>query len=472
MMCRRMVSGLAALAAALGLLGAGCGGGVGSGGTGTADAGVAQGTVSGFGSVIVDGLRFDDRQVVALHEVEPGVDEAAEVRLGDHVELDYGAGGVAVRLRVDATLAGSVASVSAPGRFTVLGQYVVVNTSAVNGPVTQLAGGYLAAADILAGDAVEVHGLLVTQGGQSMIQATRIEKLAALPKYLRVTGVVAALAGTDFSIAGLRVHAGTATVLPAGRTLADGQLVAVLAQPTGASADASGAPQLQADQVRIKEFGGDGVEASVGGQIAALDTVAASFRLGALKVFYAGATLSPPTLALADRQYVRVRGRLRADGALQASSISLRDGRNEAESELKGNILGYDAATQRFQVRGVEVDASRAQIEDCPGGALAEGLFVEVEGALNATMLVAREVHCEAEVAGDTVGRKGTASAVDPATASFVLIPSSGAPVTVRWTATTLFSHTTPQTLAGRRVEVEGMLDAGTLVARKIEAED
>lgn len=472
MMCRPVVSGLAALAVALGLLAAGCGGGVGSGGTGAADAGVAQGTVSGFGSVIVDGQRFDDRQVAALREVEPGVDEAADVKLGDRVELGYAAGGVAVQLRVDATVAGSVASVTAPGRFTVLGQDVVVNASATNGPVTQLAGGYLAAADITAGDAVEVHGLLVTQGGSSVVQATRIEKLTALPKYLRVSGVVASLVGTDFSIAGLRVHADTATLLPAGRTLANGQLVAVLALPTGASADANGVPQLHADQVRIKEFGGAGVTASAGGKISALDTTAASFQLGALTVFYAGATLSPPTLALADRQYVRVRGTLRADGALQASAITLRDGSNEPESELKGNILGFDAATQRFQVRGVAVDASRAQLEGCPGGVLAEGLFVEVEGALNATMLVAKKVKCEAEEAGDTVGRKGTVGAVDLPNTRFVLTPSTGTPVTVRWTATTLFSHATPQTLSGRRVEVEGTLDAGELVARKIEAED
>lgn len=62
---------------------------------------------------------------------------------------------------------------------------------------------------------------------------------------------------------------------------------------------------------------------------------------------------------LLDGQYVQVRGVLTAEGAIRATGVKLRDGRNEAEAELKGSVDAYDAATQRFSVRGVSVDASR-----------------------------------------------------------------------------------------------------------------
>lgn len=472
MRSRFTIAALAAIAVAASLLGAGCGGGVGSGGTGAADAGIAAGTVSGFGSVIVDGQRFDDRLVAAVQEVAPGVDEVAEVRLGDRVELEYDSGGLVSGLRIEAALIGAIDSVASPGQFNALGQAVRVNGDATKGPVTQFAGGLTGAADLLAGQPVEVHGLLVPNGAGWDLQATRIERLAAPPATLKVVGIVSGLNAGKFSIGGLDVILAGTAIVPAGRMLAEGQLVAVLAPAASLVPGGVLAPRVDAAQVRIKSSAAEGVEASVGGSVAALDAGASTFRLGTQTIHYDGARLSPATLVLANGQYVRARGRLRADGSLQATSVTLRDGRNEAEAELKGTVIGYDALTKRFQVRGVDVDASTAKIEGCPNGVLAEGLFVEIEGALGATGVLAKEVHCEDEPGGATVGRKGTAGSVDIGAASFVLTPGSGAPITVRWTATTLFSHTTPQTLAGRRVEVEGVLDAGVLVARKVEASD
>ena len=52
------------LVGVLALLGAGCGGGVDSGGTGTGHTStLAVGPISGFGSIIVNGVRFDDSLV-------------------------------------------------------------------------------------------------------------------------------------------------------------------------------------------------------------------------------------------------------------------------------------------------------------------------------------------------------------------------------------------------------------------------
>ena len=83
-----------------------CGGGVGSGGTG-APVGVAQGTVNGFGSVIVDGTRFDNRSAPAYAELSPGDLTITEARLGQRVEIGYRQAGVADSLRIDAALSGA-----------------------------------------------------------------------------------------------------------------------------------------------------------------------------------------------------------------------------------------------------------------------------------------------------------------------------------------------------------------------------
>ena len=452
----------ASLAAAL----VACGGGVGSGGTGIS-AGVANGTVNGFGSVIVDGLRFDDRQVEARRENEPGVEVGAEVLLGHRVELGYDAG-VATHVVVKATLAGPVASVGPAGQFVVLGQTVHVNADSAAGPVTQFGGGYAGAGSVLAGDAVEVHGVL--EGGG--LQATRVDRLATPPAYLRVSGLVDALGATGFTVGALAVDTTTASVLPNGAHLANGQRVTLLALPASLTVDAGGALRLAAAQVRIERIAAPGSEATLSGTIAALDATAARFDLGGVVVRYAGATITPAGSTLANGQYVRVRGLVRDDGSLQADSVVRRDGREGAEAELKGNVIGYDAATRTFAVRGVAVDASAARIESCPGGTLAEGLYVAIEGRLGATGVIATSVHCEDEPNGGTVGRKGVASAVDAASSTFTLTPSTGASLVVRWTPQTYFGSVTPQTLNGVRVEIEGTLAGGVLVAQKVKLDD
>ena len=448
-----------------------CGGGVGSGGTGAA-AQLASGTVSGFGSVIVDGQRYDDRRVAPHREDAPGVETLSDVRLGQQVEVEFDDQGAPTGLHVHTTLAGAVDTVAAPGRFTVLGQVVQVNTDAATGPVTQFDGGYTGAADVQPGDAVEVHGLIVPEGGASIVRATRVERLAALPAYLKATGIVSALGANGFQLGALSVHTAGAVVVPPGRTLAEGQLVTVFALPTGRSGSAD-APQVQAAEVRIRDAAAAGTRVTLGGNVAGLDAAGKRFVLGTQVVDYAAATLSPPALALADGQYVRVSGTLRADGTLLAERVTLRDGRNEPESELKGNIIGLDVATQRFTLRDVAVDASGVgSIEGCPGGVLAEGLYVQVEGTLGPTGVRAREISCESEPAGGTVGRKGTAGSVDAAAHRFVLTTAGGTAVTVAWGDDTFFEGITAATLDGRRLEVEGVFDAGVLVARKIHLDD
>jgi hypothetical protein len=443
-------------------------GGVGSGGTGM-PSGSTQGTVNGFGSVIVDGVRYDDSQVPTLREDAPGVETQTAAMLGDSLEVEHTTAGVATRVLVDAALVGNVTGLGASGSFVVLGQTVTVNNSAARGPITQFSGGYTGSASVTAGDAVEVHGLVVPQGSGFTIQATRVGRLSAVPAYVKVTGLVSKLASGAFNLGPLLVQVGTASVLPQGSALANGAAVSVLAPRGALTSAAGGTPQLVAAQIRIKKVGAVGDPVSLSGVIANLDTLAMRFELGGVSVAYGAASVAPAGTSLSAGRYVRVSGKAAADGSVQADTVTVRDGVDEPEAELNGNITGYVPATKHFVVRGVTVDASSATLDSCPAGGLADGLYVEIGGGLSPTGVVATRVHCQSESAGSTVERTGIASAVDTTAATFVLTPSSGTPITVHWTASTYFNDVTAATLAGKRLEVQGGLVNGVLTAQTIE---
>lgn len=443
---------------------AACGGGVGSGGTGAPS--VTLGTVTGFGSIVVDGVRFDDREARIETEDRPGPSILTEARLGHRIEVEFESEGVAQRVRVEAELRGAVAELVSGG-FKVLQQTVLVNTDPASGPVTQFGDGYTTLGDVAPGHVVEVHGVPRLQGGGYVVQATRIDRRPALlaTAFVRVSGLVSDLGSDSFKLGDLTVGFDAAAVVPAGRSLADGQRVVVLARRPASAA----ASTLEAGQVRIKERVNGPVAADLAGVVSALNTAQRRFDLGGIAVDYAGAEVDPAG-ALDNRRYVRVRGRFAGDGSFVATRVQVRKLDGEPESELRGTVADFDAATQRFTVRGVTVSAAGASLHDCPGG-LADGLFVEAEGTLTGTGVQATEVKCEAEPQGAVVEREGTAGSVDSAAKTFRLATANG-PVAVRWGDLTYFRDVTPATLDGQPVEVDGVFVGGVLVATKIERED
>lgn len=453
-----------------------CGGGVtGSGGTGAPPTAYSVGTVSGFGSVIVDGVAFDDLHARVVTETAPGIDSPAEVRLGERVAVASTEAGVASLIRIETALSGPVAAAPSGGRFTVLGQTVAIITAGGSGPTTQLGGGYLRASDIAVGDAVDVSGVLVQQGATWIVSATRIDKLPTLPDYLRVTGVVAGLAAgsTNFLIGDLAVTASGAPLLPADAVLANEAVVTVLAVPSTYVASGVGAPRLRAAQVRLALLQPSSVDGFLSGSISALDIAAKTFTLGGQRVSYGGAIFSPTGAALSNGSYVQVRGQVGIDGTLVAASVNVRDSRTEDDSELSGNIVAFDSVARTFMLRGVLVNASAATLQGCPATGLSSGLYVHVSGTLASSGVAATTIRCESEPAGSSVERQGLGSGVDAATRAFILTPSQGGPVTVQWTDTTYFGNgLTPATLSGKSIEVEGSFVGLALVATKIKLDD
>ena len=434
--------------------------------------GMAVGTVNGFGSVIVDGVPYGDLAARVVTETAPGVAAAAEVLLGDRVSVTFSEAGVASVVTIDTALSGPVATAVSSGSFTMLGQTVMIGGQ---GPTTQFGGGYRRAADIVAGDPVDVQGFLVQQGGSYVIAATRIDKLSAAPAYLRVSGLIGSPSGgasISFSLGALSVDGSGAIVLPSGAVLGAGQAVTVLASPASYAVSPAGAPSLQAAQIRVRALQAGGLDNYLSGSVSSLDTQAMTFLLGGQKVIYSGATITPNQMSLGNGQYVQVRGSVGSDGSLTAATVAIADVETEADSQLHGNIVTYDSVANSFTVRGVSVDASTASLQSCPPGGLAVGLYVEVQGTLSSNGVVATTVICQAEPSGGTVERQGVAGSVDPVGRTFVLTRGQDAPLNVQWTDTTYFGRVTPATLSGQTVQVEGTFVGSVLVASKVKIDD
>jgi hypothetical protein len=467
-----------ALAAATALLAA-CGGGSDApvavplpqavpGGTPTA---LAGGIVTGFGSVIVDGKRWDDRnaRTERARDDNPSASDLTEAKLGHRVEIEFESDGVAKTMRVEAEVLGRVSAVDAVKKeLRIAGQLVRTNTDPAAGPVTIYADGYTQFSDIKLDDVAEVHGLPRYDSATSryVIEASRIEKKATLPAGIaRIAGVVTAYdpAARTFKLGDLVVSVGSALVVPANRSLANDIRVVVwtTAISTGPAATAS--------FIRIKERSeATGLQSEVAGRISKFDAAAASFELGGIKVNARSAIVVPANQSLAADLYVVARGTFATDGALNATQVRIRKFELSAtpEAELRGTITDYKSLAD-FKVRGVAVDASTATVTRCPA-TLANGLFVQVEGRLTTTGVKASSVKCEDASAGLTVELKGVASSVDTTARTFTLTPASGSARSVRWTELTFFRDVTAATLAGKTVEVEGYEVAGVLVASKI----
>lgn len=435
-----------------------------------------SGTVTGFGSVIVDGVRIDNSSVAAGKEHDDGTVEAAELKLGQHVEIEHDGQLVATKVRISAEAEGSVTAVDpAAGTLTVLGQTVTVNTDATLGPVTVF-GGYASLAAIQVNDKVEIHGVIKTDAaGKTTLQATRIEKKTVADTADRVNGLVAELSTSahTFKLGSLLVDYSGARLLPDGAVLANGSAVHVVL-PLGA---ASGATAVKASIVKVRDHKAESGarDSELGGPVSALDAATKTLTINGVKIDASSATFDQAGKSFADLKlngYVVVKGSYNADGTLKATAIVLRGEDHERGSgvELHGSVADFVSAAS-FTVRGVPVDATGVVLDaaSCAGAVLANDLQVEVTGALSATGQVkATAISCEKAGEGIAViTRQGLAGNVDATARTFSLVTDKET-LTVKWGQLTLFRNVDAATLAGKKLEVEGITVNGVLQALKI----
>jgi Domain of unknown function (DUF5666) len=374
------LASIALLAAVLGL--SACGGGVGTGGTGSATpSNYSAGPISGFGSVIVNDIVFDDANA-SVEDGSGGRRQRTELRLGMTVEIDADTPQVAAsattakasRVRFDSALLGPVEAL-ASGAFTALGQSVVVDALTVFEDA--LAGGLSA---LRVGQVVEVYGVLDNSAPATpRLRATRVEIKPSASTY-KLRGTVAQLDGTAQTLrvgASLFAFAGAAGI-PA--NLAVGSVVSLVLRTTP---DASGRRVITAFGAALQALE-DRDSAEVKGLITALAS-STSFQLDGRPVNAAGATFTPSAAALGVGVRVQVEGTVRS-GVLVARSVKVKTDADEQgrEFELRGNIESANAALRSFVVRGTTIVTTRSDLRFENGSAadLLVGRAVEVKGFL------------------------------------------------------------------------------------------
>ena len=367
---------------------AACGGGVETGGTGTGA--YVQGPISGFGSVIVAGVRFDDASA-NIEDADGTVRSRDGLRLGMLVEVesgpigDDGSGGraaTATRVRLASELLGPVGLVDpANARLTVLGQLVRLAPSTVFDGVS---GG---AAGLQVGDVVEVHGFFASAEGYL---ATRVERRSGSPASYRVRGLVRNLDVPAKTLRiGLQTFDLTATGVPAG--LADGQFVRLTLNPTP---QVGGRWSVTAISIESRSAG-DRDEAEVEGLISAF-TSFAQFSVNGVRVDASAATFVDDRAGLAEGVRVKVRGRSVA-GTLVAGTVDIR---SDADAfgegvDIRDLIASVDGSAQTFVVRGVTVFYGQSpELKDGTLANIVAGQRVRVRAVLSAdrTRLVATRI--------------------------------------------------------------------------------
>jgi hypothetical protein len=315
--------------------------GVGSGGTGAA----FQGAISGFGSVIVNGVRIDDS---AARITVDDVDVAeTTLRLGmvvgiDGVQDDAGHG------RADSVVSnswveGPVASIAVgAGQLTVLGVAITVNAGTVfDGGITGLAG-------LVVGDHVEVHGLPDQAGG---IRATRIEKNAATR--VRLVGTVKASSANTIQVNGITVQTGNAALIGVGKGIAVGDVVRIKGSLVNdATAAATAATTIAASEVREVSLVStlpDNRKLNLEGIVTKF-TSASDFEVGGQRVQAAAGARPDGTVTLGAQ--VEIEG-ASSGGTVIATKISVEDESKQKDDAnvFHATISALDLNTRTLSLR-------------------------------------------------------------------------------------------------------------------------
>ena len=351
-------------------------GGVDSGGTG---ASVAYGPVNGLGSIIVNGVRFDesaasitdeDGQPVGRDRLQLGVMTSVEGSAIVSTAAERRA--TAHKVRIASELIGPIGGIDASAQtLEVLGQTVRIT------PATVFEDGLPAGlANLQTGMLVEVFGRLDSATGG--YAATRIELRPGATSYVlrgRVDGVdavartfrVGALV-IDFS----HVPAADAPYVAAGSTVR-------VRLETSPSNGVWRAVSVSSGQRSI----GDGEEASIEGRISAYESPQ-NFSVDGVRVDASAAAFPDGVGAITLGARVSVEGSA-TQGVVYATEVRVEGDEDSSNStfEVHGTIDALNTVGRVLIVRGVSVDYSGSV--EFVGGTMSDllvGRAIEVKGVL------------------------------------------------------------------------------------------
>lgn len=309
--------------------------------------GITYGPISGFGSVIVNGVHYDTS--TASFSIDDSTGSEADLKVGQIVTMktstDDQGNSSATEVIFDDEVQGPIESIDLTGKsLVVLGQLVLVNGKTSFDDSIQPSG----LVGLSVGDVVEVSGLI---NSNSVIVASRIELKTGTSEF-EVHGVISLLndAAKTFMLNNLEVNYANATFEDFGSaTPTDGDLVEV----KGASFDSSGA--LVATNVELENqndrIGDNDEDAEIEGLIT-LFTSAQDFSVAGVPVITNSSTQFKYgiTADLALNVRVEVEGTFNASGVLLASEVELE---NEADIEVTSVLDLVDADNQTFIIFGI-----------------------------------------------------------------------------------------------------------------------
>lgn len=287
---------------------------------GTGVSAVQVGPIDAFGSVFVNGIRYDTNAATFLINGQPATQN--DLAIGQVIRIEATSpSNTAMQVEYVETVTGPVQSIDLlNNRFVALGQTVqITSTTALDG---------VTLATLLVGDVVEVSGF---RDPDKVIRATYVEKELNALVY-QVTGNIENLAAMQFNIAGLKVTHNVAD-------LQNGQLVDVVGLANDFNVDTLIASDIRTGFAPNPE---EGQEVEVEGIITNF-TSAALFEVNGLAVVTDASTQVEngllANLALGVR--IEVEGIYTANGALLADHIEIKP---DNTIELRSVVEAVDAA--------------------------------------------------------------------------------------------------------------------------------
>lgn len=470
--------------ALLGFLAA-CGGGGGGGSSSTPNqqisgiqgTGFAQGAITGFGSIFVNGVEFRTTSSTITVNGRSGTE--SELKVGQVVTIrgsvdSNGTTGTASSVAYDDDVKGQVSAIdTTAGTLVVMGQTVATDGNTRFGNVADLA-------SLVANtDFVEVSGFRDSSG---VIRATRVEKISS-PSEFEVTGAVGAPIDTTaktFKVGTLTVDYSTATTLNNFSTPTAGQTVEVRGTLVNGVLKAtridgkSGTTLANGDPAKV--------EGIITRYVSNTD-----FDVNGIKVTTTSSTQFPTGTTLALGAKVQAEGTVNSGGVIAATRVEIKA---SGDGRVTATVTAIDAPNNRFSVFGVQgtvsaatsfEDKSNANARPFNLSLLRTGDYVEVRGAeaaaggLTLSYVERRDLRSQIEI-------RGLAKNVNATAQTFSLVGvnvrlASNAQCRNALGATipcaTLFSNLTASSrLMARDGNGTASTPAGGLVADRVEQEN
>jgi len=436
--------------------------------------GIVAGPITGFGSIVVNGVRYDTGSALVTVNGNPG--QVADLQVGHVVtaQVRYNSDGttpIADTINFENIVAGPISSISIPDdQFVVLGQLVHADSATsyaaeIDPPAIE---------SLSADQSVQISGFVRSDGS---IQATRIEH-AGVGQSFEVVGTVNNLNDIQmtFSIGDLVIDYSSLTLI---EPLAEGDRIKATGNQLGV------AGELIADVISPRQQVFDteeGDEADVEGLISGFLSPA-QFMVEGIDVStdsateFDGGNISD----LSDDIRVEIEGQFDANGILVAKQVEFRQ---SGDLRLSAPIESIDGVQNELFMLGVRVevnsltsfeDKSPLELKNFGLSDLNPGEHIEIkayESSVTPGVLIA--ISLERTESKTTVEARGLAENVVTPTLSIL-------GVAVATDADTQYESVDDlpidaaeffATAQGQLVEAKGPLVGGMILAEKIEFSD